>query len=115
MKTQKQKVSSGMIGMPETKTLEEVEATRKLARFKAENVTDYERNLKYMTECDLYNHAIEIGIRPSSERADTVRALIKIFKETQGTVASYGRPREKSKPEIIGNGRTFEDFMRTIH
>lgn len=112
MRTKKEQVSSGMVGMQDFKTLEEAEATRKFNRFKSDTVEEYEKSLKYMTECDLYNHAVSLGIRPSSERSEISRTLIKIFKETEAIVKKTKRPQAARQPEIIGGGATFEDFMR---
>ena len=114
MKTKKPQVSVGMLDAPRFKSIEEVEANKKFNRFHAENIGEYESSLQTLTETDLRSHAVDVGVKPSSERHNVVRALLSAFKEAKAIQKRYQSPEENYLPEVIGDNDNYENFLKKL-
>ena len=85
----KPKVTVGMVNPPRMQSLEESEARRKFTKFGAQTLEEYETKVRQMTTSDIYDHSQKVGIRPSSERKQSVANLISSFKQSLSLMKRY--------------------------
>jgi len=85
------------------KTLSDIAGYPKSSVYKTSNVEEYTDSLEKMSLSDMQNHAIEVGLTPSSERTHLKKTLIREFKSKIS--ASFGgmsedQPMDPNKREL---------------
>lgn len=100
-----------MIDPPQFKTLEEVEATKHFNKFKSDTLQKYESRIRSMDDSDLRNHASLVGLKPSTERRQTIMSLVAAYRTAKGNVDRYTNPPKTPAPQAIGRHDSYESFM----
>ncbi len=114
-KPKKTIVATGRVGNPELKSLDQIEAERRFTRFGSQTKEEYGNRLERMTTFDLSNHAVDMGIRPGSERSRIRQALLTAFEHAKAS-AVIAPARTSIEATSFNNNPTdnYETFMATF-
>lgn len=87
------------------KTIDDIWNRRKSNPYITSSLEDYTIQIKKMNKIDLFSHAAELGVKPtsSSNRALTERKLIAHFRKTQLELNSVFSDKDESKEKEIAD------------
>lgn len=94
-------------------TLKEMLATSKFASYKTENVEEYMQKIKAMNLSDLHVHAIDLGIRPHSDRRRMERLLIQEFNKAKSNfLAACNQYKQPESEESKSKKQKLLDILK---
>lgn len=79
------------------KPLSAIFADKSRDKYKEETVGDYETKLSRMNFLELQNHAISLGVKPSTERIMLTKHLLNEFQRNKGEITRLFGDQKKSK------------------